>query len=145
MAKQQGPEFVRYFPPILKVLAEMGGVGGPAEVRDRVVTELAIPQGERDQLLRSGNSRVDNRVDWARFYLAKAGLIDKSERGVWRLTAAGYEASDRVITHAAAVALYQQVQSQFSSQRATQAARSMVAEPELPPPSDQAGSDELGD
>jgi restriction endonuclease Mrr len=25
-------------------------------------------------------------VDWARFYLTKAGYLDSSERGVWSLT-----------------------------------------------------------
>ena len=35
---------------------------------------------------------MQSRVHWARFYLAKAGLIDSSVRGVWRLTDEGREA-----------------------------------------------------
>ena len=34
-------------------------------------------------------TRFENQVHWARFYLAKAGYIDSSQRGVWTLTEKG--------------------------------------------------------
>ena len=40
-------------------------------------------------MLKTGQSRFGNQVDWARFYLAKAGYLDSSKRGVWTLTPRG--------------------------------------------------------
>jgi len=38
---------------------------------------------------KSGGSKFENQVAWARFYLAKAGIIDSSRHGVWSLTDKG--------------------------------------------------------
>ncbi len=53
---------------------------------------LAIPQHERDEVLKNGVSHVDNQIDWARFFLAKAGYLASSKRGVWALTEKGRNA-----------------------------------------------------
>jgi restriction system protein len=56
-------------------------------VRTRIAERLAIGEEEQSELLPSGvQTRFDNQVHWARFYLAKAGFIDSSKRGVWTLT-----------------------------------------------------------
>src|SRR5690606_31442505 len=39
----------------------------------------------------NGQSRVRNQIQWARFYLFKAGLIDNAQRGIWRLTNEGLD------------------------------------------------------
>jgi restriction system protein len=39
----------------------------------------------------NGQSRIRNQIQWARFYLFKAGLIDNAQRGIWRLTNDGLE------------------------------------------------------
>jgi restriction system protein len=41
------------------------------------------------QLNKNGHSKFENRVAWARFYLAKEGIIDPSVRGVWSLSERG--------------------------------------------------------
>lgn len=40
--------------------------------------------------LNSGGSRFENQVAWARWYLANAGFIDGSRRGIWKLTEQGW-------------------------------------------------------
>jgi restriction system protein len=42
-----------------------------------------------------GVSTFDNQVAWARFFLAKAGLIDTSRHGVWTLTEVGKNQEDQ--------------------------------------------------
>src|SRR5437762_3479119 len=84
-----GPQFVRYFGPVIEALKELGGSGRPREVRDIITRKMRISEDAQSELLPSGNSRYDNQVQWARFYLAKAGLIDSSRRGVWSLTDKG--------------------------------------------------------
>ena len=57
-----------------------------------MITDLKIPDSEVEQLIPSGQSRVRNQIQWARFYLTKAGLMDSPKSGVWRLTQEGVEA-----------------------------------------------------
>ena len=49
-----------------------------------------MSDAEQSEPLPSGvQTRFENQVHWARFYLAKAGYIDSSQRGVWTLTDKG--------------------------------------------------------
>jgi restriction system protein len=108
--QSQGPQFVRYFNPIIEVLKDLGGSGRPAEVRDRIVEKLDISEDEQNETLGSGQSRFDNQVAWARFYLVKAEYLDSSTRGVWSLTEKGRDAS---LTQKQALTLFKEVHQQF--------------------------------
>ena len=62
----------------------------PDEVRAVIARELRISEAEQSEPLPSGvQTRFENQVHWARFYLAKTGYIDSSQRGVWALTEKG--------------------------------------------------------
>ena len=89
MNQQKGPQFIRYFQPVLNALIELGGSGRPEEVEDVIAEHLGLSEEERSEQIPSGQSRFNNKVNWARFYLVKAGLIDSSVRGVWSLTEKG--------------------------------------------------------
>ena len=93
MKRAKGPKFLRFALPVLDSLRALGGSGKPAEVTDAVIESLAIPEEEQQETTKNGNSRVKNQIAWARFYLAKGGLIDPSERGIWRLTKQGETAT----------------------------------------------------
>ena len=89
MAKQRdsAPEFVKYIGPVIAALGQLGGSGRPDEVRSAIAKALSISEGEQARPLPSGvQSRFENQVHWARFYLAKGGYIDASRHGVWTLT-----------------------------------------------------------
>jgi restriction system protein len=85
----KGPDFIKYFIPILEVLQETGGSGTVAEVIDLVIEKMGISEKEQADQLKSGGSRVRNRIQWARLYLVKSGLLDSSRRGIWSLTEKG--------------------------------------------------------
>ena len=89
MTTAYGPEFTRFFPPILKALREMGGSGTTSEVIDRSIELLGLTESEQNSQLSSGSSRIRNQAQWARLYLARGGILDSSKRGIWRLTEAG--------------------------------------------------------
>jgi restriction system protein len=93
MKRAKGPKFLRFALPVLDSLRALGGSGKPAEVTDAVIESLAIPEEEQQETTKNGNSRVKNQIAWARFYLAKGGFIDPSERGIWRLTKQGETAT----------------------------------------------------
>jgi restriction system protein len=88
-AAKGGPEFVRLFAPLLDTLRELGDSGRPKEVSENIAARLNLPDEFLNRTLKNGSSRFVNQVAWARFYLAKAGLIDTSRRGVWTLTELG--------------------------------------------------------
>jgi len=85
----RGPQFVEFMGPILDALRDLGGSARPGEVEEWIATALDVPEDILHGELRSGRSRFKNRVHWARFYLARAGLVDSSKRGVWSLTEKG--------------------------------------------------------
>lgn len=89
MKKKKGPQFVRYFGPLLDALRALGGSGTPDEVVERIAQDQGISDDVQNELLPSGEPRFRNQVHWARFYLAREGLLDSSKRGVWSLTERG--------------------------------------------------------
>jgi len=102
-----GPEFLRFVAPTVDVLRELGNSGAPSEVTDRVIERLRISDKEQEETTSNGQSRVRNQIAWARFYLVKAGYIDKSQRGVWTLTEKGQTAK---LDQASVRAIFQNVQ-----------------------------------
>jgi restriction system protein len=88
-SEAKGPKFVSYFWPLIEALKKLGGSARPAEVREEIAAELGLSDAAQAETLPSGFPRFDNQVAWARFYLAKAGVIDSSSRGVWTLTESG--------------------------------------------------------
>jgi restriction system protein len=89
MKPAKGPEFIRFFRPILAVLRESGATGTPAEIVDRSIELAGISEQEQQAVNKNGQSRVRNQVHWARQYLVWAGYLDSSRRGVWSLTERG--------------------------------------------------------
>jgi restriction system protein len=88
--KKSAPQFTRYIGPVIEAIRELGGSGRPDEVRAVIAKKLRISDAEQSEVLPSGvQTRFENQVHWARFYLAKAGYIDSSQRGVWTLTEKG--------------------------------------------------------
>ena len=93
MNKNKGPQFLCYIIPIIEVLKENGGSGNVSEVIDKVIEKLKIPEETVMETNPSGQSTVKNRIQWARFYMVKAGLIDSQRRGEWQLTQEGFNAN----------------------------------------------------
>lgn len=87
----KGPEFLKYIKPVLTTLQENGGAGNSSSVIEQVIEKLGITDEELEETTSNGQSRIRNQIQWARFYLFKAGLIDNSQRGIWRLNNEGLE------------------------------------------------------
>jgi restriction system protein len=91
--KDEGPQFVKYFGPLLEALRGLGGSAKAEEAVDRVADDLKISDDVLNETLPSGGSRFRNHVAWARFYLVREALIDSSKHGVWSLTEKGFKAT----------------------------------------------------
>jgi restriction system protein len=89
MKKVKGPEFIRFFRPILSILRESGATGTPGEIVDRSIEIAGVSEQEQQAVNKNGQSRIRNQVHWARQYLVWAGFLDSSRRGIWSLTEKG--------------------------------------------------------
>lgn len=111
MAQKSGPKFTQYFSSIISALKHLGGSGRPNEIIEFIVNTQSIDKSEHE-LLNDGTPRLNKNINWARFYLAKAGLIDGSQRGVWALTERGMQVE---LTPTESLAIFQDVQKRLTS------------------------------
>jgi restriction system protein len=89
MAKRSQAQFVKWFGPLLDALRELGDSGKPREVANQIAKNLSLSDDVLDATVKSGGSRFQNQVAWARQYLVWEGLVQSSKHGTWTLTDKG--------------------------------------------------------
>jgi restriction system protein len=95
VSKLDVPKFDALMKPTLTALQALGGSASNQELHDWIADHLALPEDVRavphgDRSM----TALQYRLHWARSYLKRVGAIDKSERGVWTITAAGRQMTD---------------------------------------------------
>ena len=90
-AKSSQAQFINWFAPLLNALRTLGGSGQKKEVTKQIAKDLSLPDEQLEETMKSGATRFDNQVAWARQYLFWEGLLDSSQRGVWSLTPKGHQ------------------------------------------------------
>jgi restriction system protein len=82
------PDYQSLMLPVLS--ASLDGEIRISDVGERLAEKLCLTPEERSQLLPSGKQTVfANRVHWAKTYLSKAGLIESTRRGYFKITPRG--------------------------------------------------------
>ncbi len=95
MIEPKGNRFTQYFAPVLDALRTTDPTPmRPAAVRAWIRSKIDVPVEDLTRFIKkkkeSGTQSIfENDVHWARFYLAKAGLIGAQRRGLWGLTPEG--------------------------------------------------------
>lgn len=85
------PDYQSLMLPLLKLIGDKHE-HSLREAIERLAEEYGLTDEERKELLPSGQQPVfDNRVGWARTYMKKAGLIETTRRGYFRITERGLE------------------------------------------------------
>jgi restriction system protein len=87
--KTSGPQFVRFFGPLIQALQEMGGSASSNDATDKTAEIVGITDAERAALSPGGVPLIYNQIAWARLYLIKAGFMESPRRGIWALTKRG--------------------------------------------------------
>lgn len=83
------PDYQSLMLPLLQALAD-GREHLVGDVRESLAAQFRLGAAEREALLPSGKQPIfDNRLGWAKTYLAKAGLVASVRRGVYQLTERG--------------------------------------------------------
>jgi len=75
--------------PLLKLVSD-GKEYSLREIIERLAEEFNLSEEDRNEFLPSGRQRVfDNRVNWAKTYLSKAGLLESPKRGYIKISKVG--------------------------------------------------------
>jgi restriction system protein len=86
------PDYQSIMLPLLKFLASQQEYS-LRETIENLAQEFKLSDEEKKELLPSGRQAVFvNRVGWARTYMKKAGLIESTRRGFFKITQRGMEA-----------------------------------------------------
>jgi restriction system protein len=82
------PDYQSLMLPVLRLTShEEVRIG---DVVDRLADQLCLAPEDRTALLPSGKQTIfSNRVHWAKTYLGKAGLIESTRRGHFKITSRG--------------------------------------------------------
>ena len=82
----KAPTYDQLMNPLLMALKDLGGSGSIAEIYEKVSANMGLS----DEILgilhnpeKTNDSEVEYRLAWARTYLKKFGILEKSRRGVW--------------------------------------------------------------
>lgn len=85
------PTYDDLFQPLLDALHRLGGSASISEIDDEVAELLKLSEEEINEIHRGNITKLSYRLAWSRNYLKNYGLLENSERGVWRLTRTGQE------------------------------------------------------
>jgi len=88
-AEMAVPDFQSFLFPLLKALGD-GEEHSLHEIIETLADQFELNGEDRRELLPSGRqAKFDNRVGWARTYLKKAGLLESTGRGRFRINDRG--------------------------------------------------------
>jgi restriction system protein len=89
------PDYQSIMLPLLK-FADDGQEHSLRQTIEVLADQFGLTNEERNELLPSGQQAVfDNRVGWARTYMKKAGLLESTRRGYYRITPRGQQVLQR--------------------------------------------------
>ncbi len=84
------PDYQSLTLPVLS--ASLEGEIRIGDLVERLAEKLVLTPEERAELLPSGKQTVfSNRVHWAKTYLSKAGLLESTRRGYFKITPRGLQ------------------------------------------------------
>ena len=86
------PKFFEFFGALLDALKD-GETHSAKEVKETIAGAMNLTDADITELLPSGRQTIfSNRVNWAKTYLQKAGLVATPQRGNYRITEEGKKA-----------------------------------------------------
>ena len=85
------PKYDEFMPSIIRCLGD-GKVHSLKQITEYCANEFQLSETDKSETLSSGQSKLNNRVGWAKTYLKKAGLIKSTKRAHFCLTDEGAKA-----------------------------------------------------
>jgi restriction system protein len=89
------PDYQSLMLPVLSEASKGAAEVRIGDVRNRIAEQLELTPEDLEKRLPSGRQGAfENRVHWAKFYLGRAGLIESTGWGRFRITARGQQVLD---------------------------------------------------
>lgn len=86
------PQYEEFMNPVLEAYKD-GSPKGHSEVESCVVSAMNFSETDLQKLLPSGTQTiVRNRLNWAIYYMYRAGLLERVKRGMYKITSFGQSA-----------------------------------------------------
>lgn len=82
------PDFQSLFRPVLEIASD-GNVWTNKAMASAVADSLGLSLSDRQERLKSGQPRLQNRIAWAIIYLSRAGALRREGRGIAQITDRG--------------------------------------------------------
>lgn len=90
------PTFDQLIIPTVQGLRELGGSAGVGELGEKIAQLMKLSDKEMTYRREgAGSNEVPYRARWARTYLKRDGVLERTARGVWALTPRGRSISDK--------------------------------------------------
>ena len=81
---------IRWYKPLIQALRDLGGSATRANTLKKIIQNEHLTTAEVSETRgKTGVSKFENDVSFARYDLVLGGYIDNSVRGIWTLTDAG--------------------------------------------------------
>lgn len=80
------PTYDKLFNPLLTAMKNLGGSARNNEIENEVIKILNLSDDDINEIHRGNTTKLSYRLAWARNYLKRYGLLERSERSVWFLT-----------------------------------------------------------
>lgn len=88
------PDYQTLMLPLLKLLAD-NNEHSLSELSNKLSVEFNLTPEEINETLPTGGKKFHNRVQWARAYLFKSGLLETPSRAVYKITKEGKKVLDQ--------------------------------------------------
>jgi restriction system protein len=85
------PDYESFMRSILEELSD-GQVWYKRDITEKMADKFKLSEEERKATLESGTHVIGSRVHWATYYLFRAGLLERVERGKYKISATGKSA-----------------------------------------------------
>ncbi|TLP98523.1 restriction endonuclease [Nesterenkonia salmonea] len=85
------PKWHEFMHPVLQVLSD-GETYSRRALRTATTAATGITEDQLSVILKSGQSKVDNRIGWATSALTQAGAVERPARGAYQITEVGHQA-----------------------------------------------------
>lgn len=82
-------QYDEMFNSLLLAIKKKGGSASIAEMEEETAKILKLTKEEVEEIHRGNRTKFSYRLAWTRNYLKRYGVIEKSSRGIWKLTPKG--------------------------------------------------------
>lgn len=83
------PDYQKFMLPVLRIASDVAE-HSTGEVHDTVAEQFSLSEEDKNELLPSGTqTKLKNRISWAVIYLTKAGLLERTGRGRFKIADRG--------------------------------------------------------